>query len=114
MDSQTDDKIPKSVLVLDEIVKRLVHAFQPEKVYLFGSSARGDENADSDYDLLLVMPDNAPAIRRRSRLAYEVLRGTGRAVDVLVWTHTYFTSRLHLKASLPATIVREGKLLHVA
>ncbi len=99
---------------LDEIVRRLVASYQPLEVYLFGSKARGDSGPDSDYDLLVVVPDDAPPERRRSRLAYEVLRGTGRAADVLVCTRSYFEPRRSLKASLPGTVVREGRLLHGA
>ena len=99
---------------LAEIVRRLVAAFQPERVYLFGSMARGDAGPDSDYDLMVVVPDDAAPERQRSRLAYDVLWGTGTAADVLVYTHSYFEARRHLKASLPGTILREGKLLHAA
>ena len=99
---------------LAEVVRRLVEAYRPERIYLFGSKARKESGPDSDYDLLLLMPDDAPAKRRRSRLAYEVLRGTGTAADVLVCTKSWFNARLHLKASLPSTIVREGKLIHAA
>ena len=100
--------------VLAEIVNRLVAAFSPDSVYLFGSRARGEAGADSDYDLLVVVPDAAPAERRQARLAYQALRGTGVAADVLVWTRSAFDCRLHLRASLPATVVREGKLLYAA
>jgi len=100
--------------VLAEIVRRLVEAYEPERIYLFGSKARGDPGPDSDYDLMVVVPDDAPPVRRRSRLAYEALRGTGRAADVLVCTRSSFDSRLHVRASLPATIVSEGRLLHAA
>jgi predicted nucleotidyltransferase len=98
--------------VLQEIVRRLVQAFRPHRIYLFGSAARGDAGPDSDYDLMVVVPDNAPPERRRSRLAYEALRGTGVAADVLVWTTSAFDSRRHLRASLPAAILREGRLLY--
>jgi predicted nucleotidyltransferase len=100
--------------VLAEVVRRLVEAYQPERIYLFGSKARGDHGPDSDYDLLIVVPDDAPSERRRGRLAYEVLRGTGAAADVLVCTHSYFEPRRSLKASLPGTVLREGRLLHGA
>lgn len=100
--------------VLAELVRRLVAAYHPMRVYLFGSMARAEAGADSDYDLLLVVPDDAAAPRRGSRLAYEALRGTGAAADVLVCTRTYFEERLHLQASLPATVAREGVLLHAA
>jgi predicted nucleotidyltransferase len=96
------------------VVRRLVDAYQPERIYLFGSAARGDASSDSDYDLLVVVPDDASPARRRSRLAYEALRGTGIAADVLVCTTSYFEARRSLKASLPGTVLREGRLLHAA
>jgi predicted nucleotidyltransferase len=99
---------------LTEIVRRLVAAYQPERIYLFGSKARGDDGRDSDYDLLVIVSDDASPERKGSRLAYEVLRGTGTAADVLVCTHSYFEPRRSLKASLPGTVLREGKLLHGA
>jgi len=99
---------------LVRIIKRLVEAYQPDRIYLFGSKARGDYDPDSDFDLMVVVPDDAPPTRKRSRLAYNVLRGTGTAADVLVWTRSAFESRLHLVASLPATVMREGRLLHAA
>jgi predicted nucleotidyltransferase len=99
---------------LAEVVRRLIHAYRPERIYLFGSVARGDAGPHSDYDILVVVPDDAPPERRRSRIAYESLWGTGVAADVLVWTASQFDSRVHLAASLPATIIREGRLLHAA
>jgi predicted nucleotidyltransferase len=99
---------------LKEIVNRLVVAYRPKRVYLFGSHARGDAGPDSDLDLLVIVPDDAPPERRRSRLAYEALRGTGVAADVVVWTLGYFERRRQVLASLPAVVGREGRLLHVA
>jgi len=43
-----------------------------------------------------------------------VLWGLGTAADILVWSREAFDSRLDLKASLPATVLREGRLLHAA
>ena len=100
--------------ILAEIVRRLVEAYRPERIYLFGSMARGDAGPDSDYDLLVVMPDDAPPERKQSRLAYEVLWGTGRGADVIVWTKTRFERRAGVVCSLPATVLREGKRLYAA
>ncbi len=99
---------------LDEIVSRLVKAYEPQRIYLFGSQARGESDAESDYDLMVVVPDGAPPDKTGSRLAYECLWGTAAATDVLVWRKSDFEDRLHLKASLPATVVREGRLLYAA
>ena len=102
---------------LAEIVRRLVEAYHPERVYLFGSHARGEAGPDSDYDLMVVVPDNAPPDLRRSRRAYKALwgvKGSRTAADVLVLTQRGFDRQLHLRASLPSTILREGRLLHGA
>ena len=100
--------------VLTEVLRRLIAAYAPERIYLFGSRARGDSGPDSDYDLMLVVPDDASEQRRRSTVAYESLWGTGAAVDVVICTRSRFESRLHIPASLPATVIREGRLLHAA
>jgi predicted nucleotidyltransferase len=99
---------------LKEALRRLIAAYGPERIYLFGSHARGDAGPHSDFDLLVVVPDDAAPERRRSRLAYEALGGTGTATDVLVCSRSYFEARRHLKASLPGTVLREGRLLHHA
>jgi len=96
------------------IVDRLVEAFHSEKVYLFGSHARGEAGPDSDYDLLLVMPDDASRDLLDPRLACRALVGTALAADVLLFRRSKFEGQLHLKASLPATIQREGKILYAA
>ena len=40
---------------IKEMVRRIVAGFNPEKVILFGSYARGTAGTDSDVDLLVVM-----------------------------------------------------------
>jgi predicted nucleotidyltransferase len=52
MDAATIQQDP----MLAEIVRRLVEAYQPERIYLFGSLARGEGGPDSDYDLMVVFP----------------------------------------------------------
>lgn len=100
--------------VLTEIVRRLVEVYEPERVYLFGSAARGEGGPQSDYDIVLVMPDDAPPELLRAGRAYEALWGIGTAVDVLVWTRSAFEGRAAVRTSLPAIVLREGRLLHAA
>lgn len=108
------DKNPEKQDILKEIVRRLIKAYDPSQIYLFGSFARGEEQVDSDFDLLVIVPDDASLERQKSRLAYHSLRGTGIAADVLVFTKSAFNQRLHLKASLPSIVKDEGKLLYAA
>ena len=100
--------------VLSEIVRRLVDVYRPERIYLFGSAARGESGPDSDFDVMVVVSDSALPELRRSRPSYKALRGIGFPIDVLVRTRAEFEKRLHLQASLPSTVVREGKLLYAA
>ncbi len=100
--------------VLAEIVRRLVEVYRPERIYLFGSAARGEATVDSDYDLMVIVPDDTPPELRRGVRAYEAFRGIKASADVMVWTRTAFDERLQLRASLPSTVVREGRLLYVA
>ena len=100
--------------VLDEVLRRIVDAYAPSQVYLFGSEARGDAGADSDIDLAVVVPDGAEPSRRSSRLAAEALWGLERGADVVVFTRREFDQRSGVVASLPWMILREGRLLHVA
>jgi hypothetical protein len=47
-------KVPTaSDAALSEVVRRLVEAYRPERIYLFGSVARGDAGPDSDYDIMV-------------------------------------------------------------
>jgi len=99
---------------LREIVQRLADAYHPLRIYLFGSKARGTAGPDSDYDLLIVVSDDAPPELKRNKLAYQTLWGVRGAKDVLVCPEEWFLSRATVISSLPATVLREGKLLYAA
>jgi uncharacterized protein len=99
---------------LREAVRRLVEAYQPEAIWLFGSQARGDAGPDSDYDLMVIVPDDADRKRSQSMWAYPLLWGIGTAIDVLVWKHSDFYRRLEIVSSIATTITEEGKLLYAA
>ena len=100
--------------VLPEVVRRLVEVYHPLRIYLFVPAARGDAGPDSDYDIMVLVPDDAPREQQDCEIGYRVLWGVGLAKDILVWTKTEFEKRLHLRASLPSTIMQEGKLLYAA
>ncbi len=100
--------------VLAETVRRLVTALQPQRIYLFGSKARGNAGPHSDYDLLVLVEHPAEPLYRLSQRGFRALRGINAAVDVVVWNRETFDARLHLVASFPATVMREGRLLHAA
>jgi predicted nucleotidyltransferase len=99
---------------LAELVRRLVEAFQPERLYLFGSRGRGEADADSDYDLLMILPKLETPAYRVAQQAHSLVWGLGISADILVWSREEFERRVDVKTSLPAVVLREGKLLHAA
>ena len=95
------------------ITDRLVEYYHPERIYLFGSAARGDAGPDSDLDFCVVIPDEAPLELLRDGGIYSLLSSVGYPKDIVPWRRSDFDARAtHVRASLPATIVREGKLLY--
>lgn len=105
----------KADAALAAIVRRVVELYEPERVYLFGSKARGDDGPDSDYDVMVVVKDDAGAERSASRRFYENSWDLPRSADVLLWRAGRFEAQAqHVVASLPATVMREGRLLYAA
>jgi predicted nucleotidyltransferase len=105
-----------SQIVPRELLERLVAAYQPERIYLFGSHARGDAGPDSDIDLMIVVPDDAQGLRRSGRLGYREqwkLRAPG-AFEFHVRRRFKFETAATDPLSFPGTIASEGKLLYEA
>lgn len=105
---------PSGLPQLQDAISRLVEAYRPQAIWLFGSQARGDASPDSDYDLMVIVDDNADRQHRKSELAYRVLRSLGRAMDVAVWRRSAFQEQARSVTSLPATILSEGILVYAA
>ncbi|MBI4754084.1 MAG: nucleotidyltransferase domain-containing protein [Betaproteobacteria bacterium] len=97
---------------LDEITRRLVDIYHPERIVLFGSQAWGDPHADSDVDLLVVVAESSEPGWRRARAAYRGLFGLGIPCDVLVRTRHEVAEEQKAQASLVRRIMREGRTLH--
>jgi predicted nucleotidyltransferase len=98
---------------IEEVTRRLVKFYQPVRIYLFGSEARGDSGPDSDFDFLVVVPDATPDSVFRNGEVYGRLRGIGVPVDVVPWRQSDFDGRsAHVRSSLPATVLREGRLVY--
>ena len=49
--------------IVTRMVALIADEFEPERIVLFGSRARGDARPDSDVDLLVVMPDGTDETR---------------------------------------------------
>ena len=99
--------------IIEEMTRRLVTFYRPVRIYLFGSEARSEAGPDSDLDFLVVVPDDTPDQMMRSSEVYSRLSGFGIPKDIVPWRQSDFDCRAtHVKASLPATVVREGRLVY--
>ena len=98
--------------ILDEMVRRLVAEFQPEKIILFGSYAWGEPNEDSDIDLFVIVPDNKERRIDQMHRAYRCVSGLGVPVDVLVRTHAEVERYRNVYASLECEVLERGKVLY--
>jgi predicted nucleotidyltransferase len=96
---------------ISRMVKRIVARFEPEQVILFGSQARGDANADSDVDLLVVMDFEGNAFEKGLEIQH-ALPGNLIPVDVIVTRPEDFAWRKDIVGTIEWPAVREGKVLY--
>lgn len=68
---------------LQQVVQALAAAAHPARIVLFGSHARGDAQADSDIDLLVIQDHDVDSAREMVRLR-RALRPLRVPVDLLV------------------------------
>lgn len=94
-----------------EMSRKIVDAFDPERVILFGSYARGQASEASDVDLLVVARDNRPR-PKRSVPIYRLLRDYPFGKDILVYTPEEVDDYRGLPASLIGQALAEGIILH--
>jgi predicted nucleotidyltransferase len=100
--------------LLDEIVRRIVAALQPETIYLYGSHAYGQPHEDSDVDLLIVVRELERSPRESAIEVYRALRGLYVPVEVKVVTQREFERRARWLSSVERVVKEKGKLLYAS
>ena len=81
----------------------------PLSVILFGSKARGDFDAESDIDLLLVLPDVDIVLRDHIRdIAADVAIDFPAYLSTRVWSEGYFREQTRVNTSLFQEIREDG------
>ncbi|MGH6898146.1 MAG: HEPN domain-containing protein [Geminicoccaceae bacterium] len=98
---------------LNRVVSRLVATFDPVAVYLFGSRARGEANADSDYDLMIVLPDDNTRVRSR-QVVWDTARSRRIDVNPLLTRAEAFAWRRHEVGTLEYEVEVDGIRLYPA
>ena len=97
---------------LRALLDRIVPVFRPEAIYLFGSRAERRGGLESDWDLLVVVPDDTPAERLTVVAGYEAVRGSGVAADVFPTRQSRFEALKSQVGSLSHAAWRRGRLVY--
>lgn len=97
---------------IEEITKRLIIEFKPEKIFLFGSYVWGNPSKDSDLDLLVIVKHSEFTPAKRASHAYRCLRGISYPMDILVKTKKEMNRFSNVPVALESKILKQGKLLY--
>ena len=102
------DGIPKLV---NRIVRRIVGRFAPEQVILFGSHAKGTAGADSDVDLLVVMPVKGSKRQKIVEIGV-ALHDFAIPKDIMISTPEDFVWRKDVIGTIEYPAFHEGVVLY--
>ena len=97
--------------IIAEMVRRIVEAFAPVRVILFGSRARGDARSDSDVDLLIVLAEVEDP--RGARIAIrQLLTDIPWGKDIIVATPDELAAARSTKSDVLSAALAEGRTLY--
>ena len=94
-----------------EMATRLKRGIHAERVWLFGSQARGNAGAGSDIDILAVVPQSSLSRYQRAVSARRELTDFNVPIDIVVLTNDEWEKQLKAPSSLASTVAREGIVL---
>ncbi len=106
---------PAEQKALDLLVANLKRHFGPRlvNIYLFGSKARGDDHADSDVDVLIVLSGGIEDQKRAevSDMVFDVLDSCGIFLQVIAISDKDFDQPRGQLRWLTSFVREEGKIL---
>ena len=118
-DSVENRPFEVSEYVIKIICNRIVKAFDPQKIILFGSQSKGTAQRNSDLDLFVIIDDEntLASLKRRDRYAQilRLFRHKGFGLDVIVFTNKEVRKLIAENEGewdLILEIIDEGKVLY--
>ncbi len=94
--------------VPEALLARIVEVWHPEEVHLFGSRARGDFHELSDWDLLVIVPDDAPSEQFDPVWARRRIRDLHIRADVVPVSRSEFEEGRRWVGTLAELVAGEG------
>lgn len=96
---------------MKEIVEKIVEAFHPRRIVLFGSRARGEGGLESDVDLFVEMESDKPP-RERARDVDALFAERQWSMDIVVCTPQEVQRGKDVLGTLLYSIEREGEVIY--
>jgi predicted nucleotidyltransferase len=96
---------------ISKAITTIIDGANPDKIYLFGSRARGFEGPDSDLDLLIIQKTAGPTRFRSARIS-QLLPERRFPLDVIVNTPEEFEARSKIPNSIQRVVAEEGLLVY--
>lgn len=90
------------------LLDRVVNYFHPRRVILFGSHATGQAGPDSDFDLLVILDDDAPPERLTLRAGWASRQGFDRPADVIPVRNAVYQRRAKIAGTLAYEAAMDG------
>lgn len=98
---------------LENLLARIKQAYNPVDVILYGSRARGEATAQSDWDLKVIVPDDASESLFSPMFGWRVQEGCGVYADVSCTRLSDFRDDIKVANSAASHIVDDGVVLDV-
>ena len=104
---------PGSFPELTLLLARIRQEYDPVDIILYGSQARGEATTHSDWDLKVIVSDDAPESLFSPMLGWRIQEGSGVYADVSCTRLSDFRADLSVANSAASYIVDDGIVLNV-
>ena len=97
--------------LINDIVNKIALRFNPDKIILFGSYASGNQNNNSDIDLLVIKESDEP-LQYRDFEIRKYLIGTSIPLDIIVYTNAEYEEEKSNRYSFISNTLKTSKILY--
>ncbi len=97
---------------IDSLVNEIVSGYQPEKIYLFGSYASGEQTVDSDVDLFILKKTVKRKLDRNREVRKCIKTYPPAGLDIFVFTPFELQQGLKETINIGKEAITTGKLVY--